>query len=105
MSLSDYLNGSKPESSLRLNLFIVTVPTALVILTLAFHITWITLFPVYIIGAYNGKLEYITRSISWVEIAAFVTAFGIFVFQLWYGKKLNKDAENKTPPDASQAPQ
>lgn len=103
MSLSDYLNGSKPESSLRLNLFIVTIPTALVVLALAFHIIWITLFPVYIIGVYNNKLEYIIREVKWIEVAGFVTAFGIFVFQLWYGKKLNKDSENNTP-DASKTP-
>jgi len=92
--LKSYLSNNKPDSSLRLNLLIITIPTAILLLTLTVHIIWVTFNPVYIIGVSGGKTEYITREIHWMEIATFVGALGVFVFQLWYGKKLNKDSEN-----------
>ena len=99
MSLSNYLNGTKPESSLRLNLFLVTVPSAITVLTLGIHILWITIHPVYVVRI--TPLVYITRDIHWGEMAAFIGAFGIFIFQLWYGKKINKDSENDSPVDGA----
>jgi hypothetical protein len=72
-----------------------------VILALAFHIFYITLYPVVTIWLGPHNIKYEVREVKWVDVAVFVTALGAFMFQLWYGKKVNKDAENNSIPGAS----
>jgi len=87
-----FLRSDRPESSLRVNLFIITVPVGGLIGAVAFHIIWRTLFPVFL--SYQGSLQIVTTlEISWSALGLFIGAVLAGYFTLLYGKKLNKDSE------------
>jgi hypothetical protein len=84
MSLGKYFTESPDFSSLRLNMFMATVAFLPVPLTVAFYIVWQTV---------HGSDP------SWSSVSLFVASIAAYFTALWYGKKINKDAENKeTPP-------
>ena len=92
MTFWNFLRSDRPESSLRVNLFIITLPIGGTIGAIAFHIIWRTVFTVFL--SYQGSMQIVTQlEISWSALGLFIGAVLAGYFTLLYGKKINKDAE------------
>jgi len=80
MAIGKYLSEGGERSSLRLNLLLATIAFIPAVLAIAFNIIWVTI---------KGQNP------SWEAISLFVVACAGYFYQLWYAKKINKEAEGK----------
>lgn len=90
-----FLKADSPDSSLRVNMFIITVPIGMILFSVFFYIMYRTLTPTEIIVTKESS-KYIYEAIPWMALGGFVGAILATLVTVWYGKKLNKDAENET---------
>lgn len=82
------------KSSLRVNLFIVTIPIALILLSIAFHVAYRTVVPFKIVvDAISHVQQVIMLPIEWATLAVFSGAIFAGYLSLLYGKERNKNAE------------
>jgi hypothetical protein len=95
--IKSLLGSNTPDSSLRFNLLLVTIPIAIILASVAFFIFYRTVVPIEVTFVSKTTLKYVYADIPWAAIGAFVALLITSYFTLVYGKKINKDAENQTP--------
>lgn len=96
----NFLKEKTSESTTRVILFLVSIPVATMLYMVSFYIFWFTIHPTEIF--YMGLTQtptVVQHSIDWVNISAFVAAVLTGFLALLWGKKMNKDAENREPPN------
>ena len=92
----NFFRADSPESSLRLNMLLVVIPISLILFSVAFFIFYRTLVPVEVVNSAAG-LKHTYSEIPWAYMGGFVVAILTGLYSIWYGKKINKEAENETP--------
>ena len=92
----NFLKSNSSESSLRVNMFIITVPIGMILFSVFFYIMHRTIVPteIHVTKEYS---KYIYEVIPWVSLGAFVGAILAALMTIWYGKKMNKEIENELP--------
>ncbi len=93
----DFLKSNSPDSSLRVNMLLITVPVSAILWMVAFHIFYLTIVPEQVTVMGHSDIKYIYRELPWLALSGFVGAIITTLVTLWVGKKINKEAENETP--------
>ena len=91
----NFLKENRVESSHRLNLLIITIPLALILLAVVFHIIWCTVVPIHIITEKGQIPQTKHHDIDWSGLGIFMSAMLGGYLGLLYGKSLNKAQEIK----------
>lgn len=75
-------------------MLIITTPIGAILWMVCFHIFWFTIHPFEIVYMGITQVPVIVKNeIPWLALAGFVGGILAGLFSLWYGKKINKDAE------------
>ena len=96
------LKSNTPESSNRLNMLLVVAPISFTLLTIGIYILHRTFLPIKI-EITRSSSTYTYEVIPWVAIGGAISVILAALFSIWFGKKLNKDAENQTPKEGNPA--
>lgn len=87
-------NSQSPESSNRLNMFMIVAPISFILTDVGVYILHRIFLPIEIIVTKESS-KYIYEVIPWMAIGGFISIVLAALFSIWYGKKINKDAETK----------
>ena len=93
----NFFKSNTDESSLRLNMFMIAAPIGIVLWAVAFFIVYKTVVPIEVVVNGHVSVKYTFQEIPWSALALFISGIVAALVTLWYGKKINKDAENETP--------
>ena len=94
----NFLKSDTPDSSLRVNMFMASIAVSFILFNIGVIMLAYAFIPTEV--TYNPKLNhlvYVFRSVDFIQIGTGVGLILAGLFSLWYGKKLNKNAENETP--------
>jgi hypothetical protein len=98
--VGNFFKSNTDESSLRLNMFMIVLPIGFILWAVALHIAYRTFIPVE--QVYDPKLHSVKSTyavIEWLSIATFIAGVLGALYSIWYGKKINKDAEKNNQAD------
>jgi hypothetical protein len=89
-----FLKSNRTESSFRVWGTWITAPVGAILWAVVFHIVWMTLHPYEIFMLGNPPVPTLIKNeIPWLSLVAFIGGIITALISLWYGKKINKDAE------------
>lgn len=98
-----FLKSNTPDSSLRVNMLIITIPIGFILGSVAafiLHRTFVPLETTIIVNPlikHTYTIKYVFAELPWLALGGFVGTIIAALVTLWFGKKINKDAENQTP--------